>query len=439
MANRVPPNNLDAERSVLGAILIDTDSISRIGDVLKPEHFYAPQHAIIFDAILQLYHASKPIDVVTLKSTLEKMKKLSQVGGVAYLSELIAVVPTSAHIEEYASLVKECSVRRRLISYASVLDEQARVEDKKLDELLDAVEGEIFSVSQDNTQKQFRHAKELLELLWEQTEEYAKNPGAIRGIPTGWRKLDEILGGFHNSDLVILAARPSVGKTSFALDIARRATVNHGKAVAVFSLEMPEIQVIERVLGQQIDVSVFELRTGKYTDEVWKRYTEGAGKLSESKLYVVDTPALNIMQLRSMARKLKMEANLDMIIIDYLQLMQGSTSRVENRTGEVSEISRSLKILARELGIPVIALSQLNRAIEGRGSDRRPQLSDLRESGSIEQDADVVIFLSREKLFNPETTKPDVVDITIAKHRNGPIGEVALRFVEKTTKFEDMD
>jgi replicative DNA helicase len=438
MATRLPPQNLDAERSVLGAILVDTESISRVGDMLKPEHFYAPQHGIIYEAIMQLYHASKPIDVVTLKSVLEKMKKLSQVGGVAYLSELIAVVPTSAHIEEYASLVKECSVRRRLISYAATLDEQARVEDKKLDELLDTVEGEIFSVSQDNTQKMFKHAKELLEQMWEKIEDYAKNPGAIRGIPTGWKGLDEVLGGFHNSDLVILAARPSVGKTSFALDVARRACINHGKAVAFFSLEMPEIQVIERVFSQQIDVPVFELRTGKYTDEVWRRYTEGVGKLSESNLYVVDTPALNIMQLRSMARKLKMEANLDMIIIDYLQLMQGSTNRVENRTGEVSEISRSLKILARELGIPVIALSQLNRAVENR-TDRKPQLSDLRESGSIEQDADVVIFLSREKLFNAETANPDVANVIIAKHRNGPIGEVALRFVEKTTKFEDMD
>jgi replicative DNA helicase len=436
MADRIPPHNLEAERSVLGSILIDTNVISSIADTLRAEHFYSPQHALIYEAILELYRTAKPIDVVTLTSQLKSKKKLSQVGGSAYLSELIAEVPTSAHVQEYALIVRQASVRRELISLSGNLEELARVEDKDLNDILNQVEGKIFSLSQDHTQKEFQDAATLLEMHFAKMEEYSKNPNAMRGIPTGLRTVDEVLGGLHASDLVILAARPSVGKSSFAFDIARHVAVEEKKAVAIFSLEMAGTQVIERLLAQQINVGLWELRMGRMSDESYTRFAEGAGRLSEAKLVVDDTPGLNVMQLRSRARKIKMEYGLDLVIIDYLQLMQGMSSKVDNRVQEVSEISRSLKLLARELEVPVIALSQLNRAVENR-NDHIPQLSDLRESGSIEQDADLVLFLSREKLFNPEAEIPDKADLIIAKHRNGPVGRVELRFQEAITKFVD--
>ncbi|MCA9379441.1 replicative DNA helicase, partial [Candidatus Dojkabacteria bacterium] len=394
-------------------------------------------HSLIFEAILELYSQAKPIDVVTLTSQLKKKKKLQQVGGSAYLSELVAEVPTAAHVKEYAGLVKEAATRRSMISFATVLQDQAKTEDKDIEQILDEIEGKIFSLSQDNTQRDFESAAVLLEQHFEKTEEYSKNPGALRGLPTGMKSLDEILGGLHDSDLIVLAARPAVGKSSFAFDIGRHVAVNHGKSVAIFALEMPGVQIIERLLSQQINVPLWDLRMGKMTDAAYARFAEGAGKLADSKLFVDDTPGLNVMQLRSKARKLKIEQGLDFLIIDYLQLMQGVNVKSDNRVGEISEISRSLKLLARELNIPIMALSQLNRAVESR-TDHIPQLSDLRDSGSIEQDADLVIFLSREKLFNPETERPDSADVIIAKHRNGPVGRVELRFEEKTTKFKDL-
>ncbi len=435
---KTPPQNLDAERSVIGAVLIDNDVLSVVADNLREDHFYSPQHQIIFSSIIDLYQHAKPIDVLTLTSDLKKKKKLQQVGGSAYLSEIIASVPTSAHVEEYAQMVREAAVRRKLISFAGQLSQQAMQEDKELNELMDGIEGQIFSLSQDNTSKDFLTAAALLEMHFERTEEYSKNPNALRGLPTGLRDVDEILGGLHDSDLIILAARPSVGKSSFAFEIARHVAIEESKSVAIFSLEMPGVQIIERLLAQQIGVGLWELRMGRLTDDAYARFADGAGKLSEAKIFVDETPGLNIMQLRSKARKLKIEEGLDFIVIDYLQLMQGTTQRVDNRVNEVSEISRSLKILARELNVPIMALSQLNRAVESR-NDHIPQLSDLRESGSIEQDADLVIFLSREKLHNPETPTPEKVDVIVAKHRNGPVGRLEVKFVETSTKFVDWD
>lgn len=436
MADRLPSQNLDAERSVLGSILIDPASLSTVADNLKPEHFYSPQHQLIFEAILDLYQHAKPIDVVTLTTQLKGKKKLQQVGGSAYLSEIIAEVPTSAHIEEYARLVKECAVRRNLVSLSAVLEQEAGKEDKPVMDILNEVESQVFGLSQDSAQHDFMTAAKLLEMHFEKTEEYSKNPDALRGLSTGMKGVDAVLGGLHDSDLIILAARPAVGKSAFSFGIARHIAVEQGKSVAIFSLEMPGVQVIERVLSQQIDVGLWDIRMGRYSDSAYARYAEGAGKLADSKLMIDDTPGLNIMQLRSKARKLKIEQGLDFIVIDYLQLMQGMTSKIDNRASEVAEISRSLKLLARELSVPVMALSQLNRAVESRG-DHMPQLSDLRESGSIEQDADVVIFLGREKLYNPETENPDKVEVIVAKHRNGPVGKIDLKFVENTTKFVD--
>lgn len=435
--NKVPPQNLDAERSVLGSILIDANAISNVADSLRDEHFYSPVHQVIYESIIDLYKEGKPVDMVTLSSVLKKKKKFEQIGGAAYLSELIAEVPTSAHLKQYADIVRESSIRRQLISFSGKLGEIAHDEVKQLDEILNELEGNIFSLSQDNSQRDFVDAAALLQMLFDRTEEYSKNPNALRGIPTGLNSLDAMLGGLHKSDLIILAARPAVGKSSFAFDIARHIAVEEKKSVAIFSLEMPAIQIVERLMAQQINVSTWDLRMAKLTDAAYARLAEGAGKLSEAKLFVDDTPGVNIMQIRSKARKLKMEQGLDFIVIDYLQLMQGTSNRVDSRAAEVSEISRSLKILARELNVPIMALSQLNRSVESR-NDHLPQLSDLRESGSIEQDADIVMFLNREKTYNPDTERPDAVDVLIAKHRNGPVGKLELRFEEKATKFLDL-
>jgi replicative DNA helicase len=438
MTLRVPPHNLDAERGVLGAILIDNKVLHTVSDLLHPQYFYAPQHVLIYEAIVELYQQSKPVDVVTLTSVLKMKKKLNQIGGSAYLSELIAGVPTSAHAKEYAELVKETNIRREMITLAGELDEEARIESKKLEDVLDGLESRVFALSQNTVEQEFFSTEALLELYMQKADEYSKNPDALRGIPTGIKCVDKLLGGFHNSELIIVAARPAVGKSSFAFGVARHAAVSEKKAVAIFSLEMPGIQVIERLLSQQIGVDLWTLRMGKLTDKQFELWTEGAGKLSEAKIFIDETPGVNIMQLRSKARKLKLEHGLDMIIVDYLQLMQGMSVRPDNRVAEVAEISRSLKLLARELAIPVIALSQLNRSVESR-TDHKPQLSDLRESGSIEQDADVVLFLNREKLYNPETDRPNSADIIVAKHRNGPTGQTELYFDEKITKFRDLD
>lgn len=436
MNTTLPPQNLEAERSVLGAILLDTEVLPEIAEILLPEHFYSPQHTLIFEAVMQLYQSSKPVDLVTLTSQLKKNSKLQQVGGSAYLSELVANVPTAAHAEEYAHLVKEESTRRSLINLATKAQELAQKEDKPLDDVLDELESKLFGISKANTKKDFVHAAELIEKHLEIMEEQAKNPNAMRGMPTGLKGIDLILGGLHKSDLIILAARPAVGKTAFALDIARHAAVESGKSVAIFSLEMPAIQLIRRILAQQSNVSMWDIRQAQLTDAGYARMAEAYDLVAKSKLFVDDSPGLSIMQLRSKARKLMMEQGLDLIVIDYLQLMQGSGSKVENRVLEISEISRSLKILARELNIPIMALAQLNRAVESR-PDRMPMLSDLRDSGAIEQDADVIMFLSREKQYNPESTK-DTTDVIVAKHRNGAVGKVELRFIEESTKFADV-
>jgi replicative DNA helicase len=437
---RIPPQNIEAEKAVIGSILIDNESLNKVADILIPESFYEVRHQVVFEYMLILYKDSKPVDVLTLTAILKKQNKLKQIGGSAYLSEIISQVPTSANVVEYANIVKESYIRRKLIGFGAKLDESARKEDKQLEDVLDELETDLMSISISSATRDFYDASTLLELQMQKADEYAKNPGALRGLSTGLKSVDNILGGLHKSDLVILAARPSVGKSAFVFDLARHVAVNEKKSIAVFSLEMPAVQVIERMLAQQIKVNLWNLRMGQMSDEDYRRYSEGAGKLSDSKIFIDDTPGINIMQLRSKSRKLMIEHSLDLMVIDYLQLMQGH-SNTDNRAQEIGEISRSLKILARELNIPVIALSQLNRAVENR-QDRVPQLSDLRESGSIEQDADLVMFLSRD--INPdepqgEQTESIKVDLHIAKHRNGPIGRVPLMYFGPQTKFSDLD
>lgn len=440
MSLKIPPNNIDAEKAVIGSVLIDNDTFNKVGDIVKPEFFYDPKHQVIFSSIVTLYSSSKPIDFLTLSTELKRNKKLKEAGGAEYLNEILNFVPTSANVLEYANIVKENAIRRQLITYSSKFDELARKEDEPLDNVLNTIEKDVFSLSQDSTRTDFAGASELITLQMAKADEYAKNPGALRGLPTGLKDLDKHLGGLHKSDLIILAARPSVGKSAFSFDIARHIAVRDNKTVAIFSLEMPSVQVIERIMAQQVYMDLWDIRMGNIKD--WDKYSKGVGEISNAKLFVDDTAGINIMQLRSKVRRLKLEHGLDFVLIDYLQLMQGSGSKgsADNRTQEVGEISRSLKILARELKIPIMALSQLNRSVETRGGV--PQLSDLRESGSIEQDADLVMFLSRDMTATEdmdaaeENPKIDV-SVTIAKHRNGPIGTVKVRFVPRQTRFED--
>lgn len=434
---RIPPQNLEAERAIIGSILIDSSVMNKIGDILKPEYFYDNRNKTLYEFIVKLYTKGKNIDVITLNAELSKKNKVKQAGGAEYLSEIIAEIPTSANAKDYAEIVRESAIRRQLITFGAKLDESARLENEELNDILNDLEKNLFSISNDSSSTDFYDAATLLELQIKKADEYAKSPDGMRGLPSGIKSLDKILGGFHKSDLVIIAARPSVGKSAFSFDIARHAAVEHGKTVAIFSLEMPAIQVIERMLAQQINVSLWNLRMGKMSPEDYQKYSVGAGKIAESKIFVDDTPGINIMQLRTKARKLMLEHNLDLILIDYLQLMQGSSRNMDNRAQEIAEISRSLKILARELNIPVLALSQLNRAVENR-QERIPQLSDLRESGSIEQDADLVIFLGRDINEEIDESNPVFkVDVFIAKHRNGPTGKIKLKFVGSQQKFFD--
>lgn len=431
---KVPPHNLDAEKAVIGAILIDNNSLNKVIDSIKSDFFYDPKNILIFEAIEKLYSKAEAVDVLTISAQLKKIKKFSESGGGRYLSELVSAVPTSANIENYANIVRENAVRRKLISYGAKLTEEARKEDKEIECILDELETEMLSLSQASTSTSFYDSETLLEMQMKQADEFAKNPNAIRGVPTGLEPVDQMLGGLQKSDLIILAARPSVGKSAFAFDIARHIAVNEKKKVLIFSLEMPALQVMSRILAQQVEINLWKLRMGGMVDSEFKRYNIGVAKLAEAGIYIDDTPGLSIMQLRSKARKMMLEKGVDMIVIDYLQLMQGS-GKSDGRTQEVGEISRSLKILSRELNVPIVALSQLNRAVENR-NERIPQLSDLRESGSIEQDADIVIFLSRDVLADEENKERiKQVDVSVAKHRNGPTGKVMLKFIGEYQKF----
>ncbi len=433
-ALKLPPQNLDMEKSVLGAILIDEEAMFKVADTLPSESFYEHKHQLIYQAMLELYAHQQAIDVLTLTNQLKNNKNLKQIGETKYLAELVETVPTSAHIEEYAKVIKEMGQRRRLITLASKIDELAYKEEKELPMVLDEVERNLMGISQSNAKNDFVHISTLLEESYKRAEELNKDPGKLSGVPSGFSTLDNLLGGFHKSDLVILAARPSVGKTAFALDLARHAAVQEGKSVGLFSLEMSDTQLMDRILSMQVGVGLWDLRMGHISDEVFNRLSDAMGVLADAKLFIDDTPGINILEMRAKARKLKMEKSLDLLIIDYLQLITGNNK--EGRTQEVSEISRFLKLLARELDVPVIALSQLNRAVESR-TDGTPQLSDLRESGSIEQDADVVIFLSKvggEDMENSQNRK-----LTIAKHRNGPTGEMELFFVKEQARFREVD
>ena len=431
---RVPPQNLEAEQSVLGSILLDKDALIEVSGWLQPLHFYDERHSAIYENILELFESGLPIDLVTVSDKLKKKKVLSRVGGRAYLTELASFVPTSAHAVEYANIVKETATRRGLISSASEITKLSYNEEIDLPRIIDKSESLIFDVAQTGIKSNFVHIKDLLKDAYERAA-HAKESDDYAGISTGFRELDVLLGGFQKSDLIILAARPSVGKTSLALDMMRHATLLEKKNVAFFSLEMSNMQIMDRLLGMQSGIPFWEIRTNKLTEEKVVKLANTMGELADANLFVDDMAGQHINQIRTKARRLALEQGVDMIVVDYLQLMHGNNR--ESRTLEVGEVSQGLKNLAKELNVPVVALSQLSRAIEQR-QGRRPQLSDLRESGSIEQDADVVIFLDREETWNPETEKKGTAEVFVAKHRNGPTGLIELAFVKEIASFRNL-
>lgn len=432
--SKVPPQNTEVEQSLLGCMLTDKDSIIAVSGWLLPDHFYDERHILIYSNILDLFNEGLPVDLITLADKIKKQKKLSKVGGRAYLADLTTMVATSANAEEYGQIIKESATRRGLISAARIITEMAFKESVSIDEVIDRSERQVFDVAQSGTRANFVHIKDLLKDAYERAERADKDE-AYLGISTGFKDLDDLLGGFQKSDLVILAARPSVGKTALALDMMRHAALVEGKTVAFFSLEMSKTQIMDRLLGMQSGIPFWEIRTGRLSDKKFMKLADTMGELADGNIFIDDQAGQHINALRTKARRLALERGLDIIFVDYLQLMHGNSK--ESRTLEVGEISQGLKNIAKELEIPVVGLSQLSRAIEQRQS-RRPQLSDLRESGSIEQDADVVLFVDREEIWDPETENKGTGELVVAKHRNGPTGLVKLAFVNEIASFRNL-
>ena len=433
-ALKVPPHDLEAERSVLGAILIDSSAINLVAEFLKTEHFYTPEHRLIFSAMLTLFEKQQPIDVVTIQDELKKTDSLKKIGGKSYLSDLINTVPTSAYIENYGLIVKNQYVKRRLIDLSSRMVEKAFEEKGDVKKLIDEAEVEIFSLAQQHLHRDFIELKEILAESFERLEEFMKKGTHLRGVPTGFNDLDNKLAGMQDSNLLILAARPGIGKTTLALNMALSVAIKDKLPVGFFSLEMSKEELVDRLLVGQADIDAWRLKTGRLSDDDYKKLTEAMGELSDAPIFIDDTPGASILEMRTKARKLKVEKDIKLLIVDYLQLANAGRF-YESRVNEVSFISQGLKNLARELKIPVLAISQLSRAVEQRGT-RKPQLSDLRESGGIEQDADVVMFLYLEEESEDILDQNKrLVKLYIAKNRNGPTGEMDLMFRGDRVKF----
>ncbi|MFZ6022738.1 MAG: replicative DNA helicase [Patescibacteria group bacterium] len=434
MVQKIPPQNIEVEKSLLGAILLDRDALVRVLTFLRAEHFYEKRHAVIYEAMKSLFMASISIDQLTLTDYLQKQHTLQEVGGRSYLVELVEGVPTSAHAEQYAKTIKEKALRRNLITAAATITDLAFDEEKPTNDVVNQSQHELFQVSVQGVDKGFTHIKDVLAQVYEEAAAVDPSQGSMLGVPTGFRDLDAMLGGLQKSDLVILAARPSMGKTSLALDMVRNIALE-SKKVAFFSLEMSQQQLASRLLASQSGVGLWQMRTGGLTEDEFAKLSEGTGILSDLDISIDDSPGANIVEIRTKARRLYMEQGIDAIFIDYLQLIQGNAR--EGRVQEVSQISQELKNMARELKVPVVALSQLSRKTEDR-PDKMPQLSDLRDSGSIEQDADVVMFIHREDYYDPESEKKGIAEIKISKHRNGPTGSVDLAWVKEMASFRNL-
>lgn len=437
-ADRLPPQNIEAEQAVLGAIFLEPSALTVASEVLIPEDFYRTAHVRIFDAMLKLNDQGKAVDLITVTEELVASKLLEDIGGVSYLSELAGAVPTAANIEYYARIVEEKSLLRRLIRTSTTIAQDAFTREDEVAALLSEAEKSILEVAQRKNAGAFHNIKDVLVRTYDNIEMLHNRKGDITGIATGFAELDRMTAGFQRNDLIIVAARPSVGKTAFALNIAQNVATKTEENVAIFSLEMGAEQLVMRMLCAEGNINAQNLRTGSLTDEDWTKLTMAMGSLSNSGIYIDDTPGVRVGDIRSKCRRLKQEKGLGMILIDYLQLIQGNGRSGENRQQEVSEISRSLKALARELEVPVIALSQLSRGVEQR-QDKRPMMSDIRESGSIEQDADIVAFLYRDDYYDKETENKNIIEIIIAKQRNGPVGTVQLAFVKEYNKFVNLE
>ncbi|MBP9686251.1 MAG: replicative DNA helicase [Candidatus Doudnabacteria bacterium] len=438
--DKLPPQNLEAEQSVLGCLMLDKDAIIKVADLVIPEDFYDVRHRTVYGAILELFEKSISIDILTVSNLLEEHKLLEKAGGAGYITSLVNAVPTAAHVVNYAGIVRKKGTLRRLIDSATEITRLAYREEGEVEDILDTAEQRLYGVSQKHLKQNFVAINTILHETFERIDELHRDAGALRGVPTGFADLDKQLSGLQKSNLVILAARPSMGKTSLALDIIRHVGVTSKKPVAIFSLEMGKDELVDRLLSAQSGVNLFKIRTGHLTDDDFSLLGEAMGALSEAPIYIDDAAGANIMEVRTKARRLQSEHGISLVVIDYLQLMQGNKSgNSDNRVQEVSEISRNLKILARELNVPVLALSQLSRNVENR-PDKVPQLSDLRESGSIEQDADVVMFIYREDMYKGrDSRRPNIAEIHIRKHRNGPIGQVDLFFDAEKASFKNLD
>ncbi len=436
---RIPPQSLDSERALLGSLLLKPDVIHDVGDIVRSESFYAEKHRAIFETMRELSERGEPIDILSLSERLTSKGQLERVGGRAYIAELVSASPSPGNYAHYAELVSRKYVMRALIDAAYEINEKAYDDGQDTASVLDQAEKLIYGIGDKSASHKFVAIKDKIDGAWERIEALSKQDGSIRGAPTGFPDLDNLLSGLHPSDLVILAARPSMGKTSLALDIARNTAVRHGTPVGIFSLEMSSEQLIDRMLAAESYVNSWKLRTGGVRDEAdFGRIRDALENLSKAPIFIDDKPANNILAMRAVARRLKREHGIGLIVVDYLQLMAPTTTKAsDSMVQQVTEISRSLKQLARELEVPVLALSQLSRAVEQRGG--KPRLSDLRDSGSIEQDADVVMFIHREDKRNPDSDRPNIAEILVEKHRNGPTGSIELYFDEKRATFQPID
>lgn len=436
---KVPPQSIDAEKSFLGAVLITEDVLAAASDRLTPDDFYDKNHATIYRAMVTIYEHRRPVDMLTLTEELKKKDEFEMVGGGAYLAELTNYVPTAANAEEYASMIIEKSMRRKLIKISGDIAELGYDEDKSTDDLIARAETELFAVSDSNLKQDLVRLEDILSDTFERLEELHQNKGAMRGITTGWRDLDNMTAGLQRSDLVVLAARPAMGKTTLVTNLAYNVATKAKMPVLFFSLEMSRDQLVDRMLADASGVDSWNIRTGNLSDDDWGKLSHAMGEMADAPIFIDDQPGLTVNEMRTKARREAHNQPLGLVIVDYLQLMQASRAGGDsNRVQEVSEISRGLKLLARELNVPVVALSQLSRSVESR-SPQIPQLSDLRESGSIEQDADIVMFIYREAYYNPETERQNLTDLIIAKHRNGPTGRVELYFHPERLRFMSVD
>ncbi|OYD07942.1 replicative DNA helicase [Paludifilum halophilum] len=436
-ADRMPPHNQEAEQAVLGAVLIEPSVLVTVTERVRPEDFYRQAHQRLFQVMIDLSEEGQPVDLVTLTSELQNRKSLEETGGVSYLTDLASAVPTAANVEYYARIVEEKAILRRLIRTATEIATSGYTGGEEVATVIDSAEKKILEISQRRMRREgFIPIRDILMDTFEQIESLHYNQGKLTGLPSGYTDLDRMTSGFQSADLIILAARPSMGKTAFSLNVAQNVAVRSGQPVAIFNLEMSAPQLVQRMLAAEGNIDAQVFRTGHLEEEDWEKLTMAISTLSEAPIYIDDTPGISVFDIRGKLRRLQAEHGLGLVLIDYLQLIEGRGR--DSRQQEISEISRSLKLLARELNVPVIALSQLSRAVEQR-QDKRPMLSDLRESGSIEQDADIVSFLYRDDYYNEESEKKNIIEVILAKHRNGPIGKVELLFLKNYNKFLSLD